>query len=97
MPSNLKNLKSKVDKFNVDKIVSVPVDSISKLSDVVKMTLLKKMYIMLKYWSRAIEDKILDITILATTTTLNVKINDGKNKIPNITSITIIPNITNIT
>ena len=35
LPSNLSNLKSKVDKLNVDKLVIVPVD-LSKLSDVVK-------------------------------------------------------------
>ena len=47
VPSNLINLKSKVDKLDVDKLVPVPVD-LSKLSDVVKMMLLKKMYIMLR-------------------------------------------------
>ena len=35
MPSNLINLKSKVDKLDVDKVVTAPVD-LSKLSDVVK-------------------------------------------------------------
>ena len=40
-------MKSKVDKLDVDKLVPIPVD-LSKLSDVVKMMLLKKMYIMLK-------------------------------------------------
>ena len=44
--TNFSNLKSKIDKLNVDKLVPVPVD-LSKLSDVVKMLLLKKMYIML--------------------------------------------------
>ena len=39
-------MKSKVDKLDVDKLVPIPVD-LSKLSDVVKMMLLKKMYIML--------------------------------------------------
>ena len=33
-PSNLSNLKSKVDKLDVDKIESVPVD-LSELSDIV--------------------------------------------------------------
>ena len=47
IPSNLSSLKSKVDKFDVDKLVAVPVD-LSKLSDKVKMMLLKKMYIMLR-------------------------------------------------
>ena len=35
MRRNLSNLKSKVDKFDVDNLVPVPVD-LSKLSDVVK-------------------------------------------------------------
>ena len=35
VPTNLSNLKSKVDKLDVDKLVPVPVD-LSKLSDVVK-------------------------------------------------------------
>ena len=40
--SNLNNLKSKVDKLDVDKLVPVPV-YLSKLSGVVKKMLLKKM------------------------------------------------------
>ena len=40
------------------------------------MMLLKKMYIMLR-------SKIPDITNLTTSTALNVKINEVKNKIPN--------------
>ena len=45
--SNLNFLKTKVDKVDVDKLVPAPVD-LSKLSDVVKMMLLKNMYIMLR-------------------------------------------------
>ena len=44
VPSNLNNLKSKVDKLAIGKLESTPV-GLSKLSNVVKMTLLKKMYI----------------------------------------------------
>ena len=40
-------MKRKVETFDVDKLVPVPVD-LSKPSDVVKMILLKKMYIMLR-------------------------------------------------
>ena len=43
--SNLGNLKSKVDKLDIDKLVRVPVD-VSKLSDVVKTILLKRLNIM---------------------------------------------------
>ena len=35
VPTNLSNLKAKVDKLDVDKLVPVPID-LSKLSDVVK-------------------------------------------------------------
>ena len=49
------------------------------------MMLLKKMYIMLR--QKNIEDKIPDITNLATNTTPNTKINEVKVKIPNITNL----------
>ena len=41
IPTNLSNLKSKVDKIHVDKLVPVPVD-LSKLSDIVKNDVVKK-------------------------------------------------------
>ena len=41
------NLKSDVDKLDFDKLVPVPAD-LSKLSDLVKLKSLKKMYIMLR-------------------------------------------------
>ena len=44
--SNWSNLKSKLDKWDVDKIVPALAD-LSKLNDVVKMMLLKKMYVTL--------------------------------------------------
>ena len=84
--SNLSNLKNKVDKLEDDKLVPVPAD----LSDVVKTMSLKKMYIMLMYLKiKDIEDKIPDITNLATNTTLNVKTIEVKNKIPSITNLAI--------
>ena len=39
---NLASLKTEVDKLGIDKLVPVPID-LSKLSDVVKMMLLKKL------------------------------------------------------
>ena len=84
--SNLSNLKNKVDKLEDDKLVPVPAD----LSDVVKTMSLKKMYIMLTYLKiKDVEDKIPDITNLATNTTLNVKTIEVKNKIPSITNLAI--------
>ena len=50
-------MNSKADKLDVDMLVPVTVD-LSKLSDVVKMILLKKRYIMLRW-------KILKIKYLA--------------------------------
>ena len=48
VPTKLSNLKSKVDKLDVDKLVPVPAD-LSKLSDVAKKLLLKNyVYIMLR-------------------------------------------------
>ena len=76
VPTNLSNLKSKVDKFDVDKLVLVSVD-LSKLSDAVKNhTKIKN-----------IEDIIPDITNLATNTTSNAKMNEVKNEIPSITNL----------
>ena len=47
LKTNLPNVKTEVDKLDIDKLVPVPVDS-SKLSDVVKMMLLKRLIIILK-------------------------------------------------
>ena len=84
VPANLSNLKSKVYKVDVDKLVPVSVD-LSKLSDVVKNDVVKKDVYNAKI--KNIEDKIPDITNLATNTILNAKINDVKNKTPTITNL----------
>ena len=81
VPSGSTILKSKVDKLDVDKFVTVPAD-LSKVSDVVKNDVVKKGVYNVKIEN--IEDKILDITNLATNTTLNAKTNEVKNKIVNI-------------
>ena len=47
LKTNLAHLKSAVDKLDIDKLVPVAVD-LSKLSDAVKMMLLKRLIIMLK-------------------------------------------------
>ena len=47
LKTNLANLKTEVDKLDIDKLVPVPTD-LSKLSNVVKNMLLKKMYMILK-------------------------------------------------
>ena len=43
LKTNLANLKTEVDKLDIDKLVPVPVD-LSKLSDVVKNHVAKKLY-----------------------------------------------------
>ena len=70
-------MKSKRNKLNVDKLVPVPVD-LSKLSDAVKSDVIKKDVYNAKI--KNIEDKIPDVTNLATNTTLNAKINEVKQK-----------------
>ena len=85
VPTNLSNLKGKVDKLDVDKLVPVPFD-LSELSDVVKSDLV--IYVDIYNADiKIIEDKIPDITNFATNTTLNAKINEVKNKIPSITNL----------
>ena len=81
VPRGLSCLKRKVDNFDVDKLVHVPND-LSKLSNIVKNDVAKKAVYNAKI--KDIEDKIPDITNLATNTTLNAKINKVKNDIPNI-------------
>ena len=84
VPTNLNNLKSKVDKFDVDKLIPVPV-SLSKLSDVLKNDVVKKDVYKAKI--KNIEDKITEITNLTTKTTLNDETNKVKGEIPNITNL----------
>ena len=82
-------MKSKVDKLDVDKLVPVPVDLI-KLKDVYNAKI------------KNIEEKIPDITNLATNTALNATINVIENKIASITNLattaalTKIPNISDL-
>ena len=83
VPSGLSSLKSKVDKLDVDELVPVPVD-LSKLSHVVKNDVKKDIH---NAKIKNIEDKISDITNLATKSTLNAKINDIKGEIPSITNL----------
>ena len=66
-------MKNKVDKLDVDKLVPFPVD-LSNLGDVVKDDVVQKGVYNSKI--KNIEDKIPDITKLATNTNLNAKINE---------------------
>ena len=83
--SNLGNLKNKVDKSDVYKLVPAPVD-LSKLSDVVKYVVVKKDVYNTKI--KSIEDKIPNtMTTNATNTILNARINEVKWEIPSITNL----------
>ena len=73
-------MKNKRDKLGVDKLVPVPVD-LSKLIDAVNNDVVKKDIYNAKI--KNTEDKIFDITNLATNTTLNGVINE----IPSITNL----------
>ena len=84
VPTNLRNLKSKVDKLEVDKLVPVSFN-LSKMGDVLKNDGVRKDVQNAKI--RIIEDDIPYITTLAPKTTLNTKINEVKGKTPNIANI----------
>ena len=83
VPTYLSNFKSKVAKLDVDKLLPVPVDL--SISSVAKNNAVKKDVYNAKIIN--IENKILDITNLATKTILNAKINEVKGGIPNITNV----------
>ena len=105
VPSGFSSLESKVDKLNIGKLETTEVD-LSKLSNVVKNDVVKKQY---NSKIKNIEDKIPDITNVATKTTLNAKIN-AKEEILSINNLVTtaalnakisevkskIPNITNL-
>ena len=74
-PTILNNLKSKVDKLDIAKLIPVPV-LLSKLSDIVKTVVAKNAAYDAKI--KHIEDKMPDITNLATNTKINAKINKVK-------------------
>ena len=88
---DLASLKSNVNKLDIDKLAPAPVD-LSKLSNAVKNDVVKKDVCNAKI--KNIEDKIPDITNLATKDTLNAKINEVKREITGITNITILIGLT---
>ena len=80
LKTNLANLKNEVDKLDIDKLVTVPVD-LSKLSDLVKNDVIKKTDYNAKIAD--IEGKIPDVTNLATKTALITV----ENKIPDVSGL----------
>ena len=83
IPNDLRNSKSKIHKLDVDKLARAPVN-LSKISDVGKTMLLKRMYRILR---GNISRKIPGITNLGITAALNPKINEIKGEAPNITNL----------
>ena len=100
-------MKSKADKFDVEKLVPVSVD-LSKINDIVKNDAIKKDVYNAKI--KNIEDRVPNLTNVATNTTLNAKLDKLKKGIPIITNVATtsslnnkinevknkIPNITNL-
>ena len=70
--------------MDIDKLLPVPVD-LSILSNVIKNEVVKKIEHNAKI--KSIEDKIPDISNLATKAILNTKTNEVKNDIPSITDL----------
>ena len=98
----MSQIKTKVDKLDIDELVTVPLD-LSKLSNLVKNEVVKKTEYNANI--KNIQDKIPDISNLATKINLNTKINEVKNEIPSITGLATtaltavenkIPNVSNL-
>ena len=85
--TNLSNLKGKRDKLDIGKLEITPVDlnKFSNVVSVVKNDVVKKTEYNAKI--KNIEDKMPDITKLATKTTFNAKINKFKREIPSINTL----------
>ena len=84
VPTNLNNLKSKVDKLDIGKLGTAPVD-LNKLSNVVKNDVVKKTEHNAKI--KNIKDKIPGITNLANKTTSNAKITEFKTEVSSINNL----------
>ena len=84
LKTNLANLKSEVEKLDIDKLRPVPTD-LSKLSVVVKNDVVKKTDYNTKITE--IEGKILNTSGLVKKTDYNTKITEIEGKIPNTSSV----------
>ena len=93
LKTNLANLKTEVDKLDIDKLATVPVD-LSKLSNVVKNDVVKKT----DYNELVTKVDNIDTSGLAKKTDYNTKITEIEGKIPDIsglatkTALTIVEN-----
>ena len=100
LASGLSSLKYQIDKLDIGKLKITPID-LTKLSDVVKLMLLKRLYMVnwlkklmplilenllknrLRSKIKDIEDRITDITNLATTAALTAV----EDKVPNVNAL----------
>ena len=78
--TNLDNLKTEVDKLNIEKLAPVPV-ALSKLSDVVKNDVVKKTV----YDKLVAKVNIIDTSDFVLKTTYNTDKTEWERKIPNVT------------
>ena len=78
LKNNLANLKTEVDKLDIDKLVTVPVD-LSKLSNVVKNDVVKKTV----YGKLVAKVDNIDTNNFVLKTNFNTKLTGLENKIPN--------------
>ena len=103
LKANLANLKTEVDKLDIDKLVSVPID-LSKLSDVLKNDAVKETDYNAKIAERenktpdisnlatkialnTVEDKIPDTSCLVKKTDYNTEITKIEDKIPDVSNL----------
>ena len=102
LKTNLTNLKTEIDKLDIDKLVPVPVD-LSKLSDVVKNDVVKKDvydklvtkvnnintsgFALKTKYDTELENKIPDTSGLVKKTDYNTKITETEGKIPDISNL----------
>ena len=82
LKSNLANLKTEVDKLDIDKLVPVPID-LSKLSNVVKNDVVKKA----DYSKLVTKVDNIDTSGLVKKTDYNAKITEIEGKIPDISNL----------
>ena len=82
LKTNLANLKTEVDKLDIDKLAPVPVD-LSKLSDVVKIDVVKKTV----YDKLVVKVNNIDTSDFVLKTKYNTGKTELENKIPDVTVI----------
>ena len=82
LKTNLANLKTEVDKLDIDKLVPIPVD-LSKLSDVAKSDVVKKTV----YNKLVAKVDNIDTSDFVLKTNYNTKITELENKIPDISNL----------